>query len=992
MLRYNNTQKPSVMKKPALFILFLIPLFAFSQQNSVLSTGNWYKISVDETGIYKITYDDLTGYGIDPGQIDPRNIALYGNPAGMLPEPMDDPYYTDPTPLAIEVIGEDDGSFDPEDYILFYGQSPVIWKYDPETKQFHHEINLYTQQTFYFLTVSDEPGKRIQIQQSETLPHNAIIDTLDLLIWHEKELVNPGKTGKRWLGEWFAEDINRDFDFDLNNYELYPHGHLFFTSLMARTNEKSYFNISINNTAFAPVTMNQVNPQSSYSFYRQSTFDTVFSLSGNSVTVSYNFTPADDEAKGWLDYFEMDIKLKPVFSGGQMCFRSSQNIGPGTVALYQLKTNQPEDLMVWNVTDPLNISNMELNVENNSVWFKIRNDDLLEFCAFNGSTFYSPEFEGQAENQNLHAAQPPDLLIITYPGFLEQANHLAAFHEENDGMSVGTFTTDQIYNEFSSGTQDVMGIRNFVRYLWEKSGETKPAYLLLFGDASYDYLDRVENNTNFVPTYESWESSNIVNSIATDDYYGLKSFENESSPKVAVGRIPVKTTEGANVVLDKIEAYNSPSALGNWKNQTMFIADDGDNNLHLKMADRLTGEADTNSPVFDQTKCYFDFYQLIQTEEGPRYPEVTTTINEKTNEGVFYVNYTGHGGTEQLGAERVLSKDDLDEWNNMNNLPLWVLASGDVAHYDDPENTSIGEAIFLKKDGGAIALIGPDRAVFAHSNMIYNMAILLKFTDQSLQGILRFGDLMIPQPLGNSNDMKFTLLGDPALKIRFPEFNVNTTMLNGIDIEDFSDTIPPGSFLKIKGKITNKDDGSLQTDFNGNVYLKIYAPPTMRSTLGNNGNPVAEVEVQDSVLVEGTATVERGEFEMQVVLPAKYYENFGNLKLSWYAENGVTDANGYYNQLMFGGEPTAIAEGNEFLDHVKVYPTAFSDYLNIELPETGQSVTYRIYNTVGMEVYSTKSRYSGGVEQIHIPVLSKGMYILNVNIAKGSRNFKIFRY
>lgn len=980
------------MKKSALFILFLIPLFAFSQQNSVLSTGNWYKISVDETGIYKITYDDLTGYGIDPGQIDPRNIAIFGNPTGMLPEPMDKPYYTDLTEMAIRVIGEDDGFFDPEDYILFYGQSPVSWKYDPETKQFHHEMNLYTEQTFYFLTVQDNPGKRIPLQQSETLPQNAIIDTLDLLIYHEKELVNPGKTGKVWLGELFQEEPNHDFDVDLTGYDLYADGHQFNTVLAAKTHDTTYFTITVNNTVFAPVSMPRISQNNPYKFYRTAEFDTTFNLDGNLLIVSYLFDPGNEEAKGWLDYFDMNLKIRPVFAGDQMCFRSARNTGPGNISLYKLKSGHPETLTVWNVSDPLNVTNMGLTSEGDSVWFRIRNDELLEFCAFNGNTFYSPEFSGQVENQSLHSTLSPDLLIITHPDFLEQAGQLAAFHEENDGMTVGTFTTDQVYNEFSSGTQDVMAIRNFVRYLRAQSGDTKPAYLLLFGDASYDYLDRVEDNTNFVPTYESWESSNIVYSIATDDYFGLQSFDNGSSPVIAVGRLPVKSAEEANAVLDKIEAYDSPDALGKWKNEMMFVADDGDNNLHLNQADHLAAEADTNDPDFNTTKCYFDFYQLIQTEEGPRYPEVTATINEKTNEGVFYVNYTGHGGTEYMGTEQVLTKDDLNKWTNGNMLPLWVLATSDFARYDVPEFTSLGEEIILKAGGGAIALISTTRPTFASANFAYNMAILSKFTDQSLQGSLRFGDLMIPNPIGGSNDLKFTLLGDPALKIRFPEFNVTTDKLNGVDIGDFSDTIPPGSFLTLTGQITDKEDGIIQTDFNGTVYLKVFAPPYMRETNGNNGSPITQVEVQDSVLIEGTSAVEHGKFEMQVLLRAKYYDNFGNLKLSWYAENGVTDANGYYNQLMFGGEPTAIAEGNKFLDGVKVYPTAFTDYLNVELPETGQSVTLRIYNTIGAEIYSGKSNSNGGIEQIHIPGLSKGIYILNVGMGTGSKNFKIFRY
>ncbi len=184
------------MKKLAILVFSLIPFLSFSQQNSILSSGNWYKLAVEETGVYKLTYSDLQNYGIDIDNIDPRNLALFGNPSGMLPELLEEPHYTDLQPMAIQVIGEDDGTFNPDDYILFFGQGPVIWEYDADQHRFYHLPNLYTEKTNYFLTVLNEPGKRIQIQQSETLPQTASIDTFDLLISHENEWVNPGKVVK----------------------------------------------------------------------------------------------------------------------------------------------------------------------------------------------------------------------------------------------------------------------------------------------------------------------------------------------------------------------------------------------------------------------------------------------------------------------------------------------------------------------------------------------------------------------------------------------------------------------------------------------------------------------------------------------------------------------------------------------------------------------------------------------------------------------------
>ncbi len=983
------------MKKLAILVFFTIPFISFAQQNSILSSGDWYKLAVEETGVYKLTYSELQSYGIDVDNIDPRNLALFGNPSGMLPELLEEPHYTDLQPMAIQIIGEDDGVFDPEDYVLFFGQGSVVWEYDADQDRFQHMVNLYAEKTNYFLTVLEEAGKRIQLQQSETLAQTAIIDTLDLLIYHENEWINPGKSGKVWLGEFFNEEnLEQDFSFNLEDFSLYPNGHQFYTQLMARSFETSFFNISINDVYFDTIRMNNVSPSNLYQLYKYTRFDSFFNLSENVFTVLYNYLPANEFSWGWLDCFDLNLKVKPIFTGDQMPFRSTQNMGEGSVSFYALNYSQASDLKIWNVTNPLNVSELELNIETNSVWFKIKNDSLLEFHAFNGNTFYVPEFAGQIENQNLHAFEPPDLIIVTHPNFLAQANQLALFHETEDEMSVGTFTIDQIYNEFSTGTQDVTAIRNFVRYLWEQSGdEEKPKYLLLFGDASYDYLDRMENNTNFVPTYESWESSNSVSSYATDQYFGLKELTGFGEMQVAVGRIPVSTVEDANKVLNKIQAYNSNEALGSWTNEMMFIGDDGDGNLHLKDVERLARVVDTASPVMNITKCYLDFFELIQTDDGPRYPEANATITNKTNDGVFYVGYAGHGGKVQLTHERILSIDDLSDWTNKEKLPLWVIASGDVAYYDDPGYTSLGESVFLKDDAGAIAVLSTTRATFAAANMSYTLAVIEKITDQNLQNDLRFGDLTI-HGSASSNDLKWTLLGDPALKIHFPKYNVNTTTLNNIAIEEFSDTIPPGSYLTFQGEILSKDEGILQSGFNGTVYLKVFAPSYIRTTRANQeGSYVEDVQVQDSILTEGTATIENGEFEIKVKLPTNYFEGFGNLKLSWYAENGETDANGYYNQLMFGGDPDAIVDGDEFLDQIKVYPTVFTDYLNIDVPQTeSKELVYRVYNAMGVEIYSLKSNAVNGVERIQIPGLAKGMYILNIDVAANSRNFKLFRY
>jgi hypothetical protein len=113
-------------------------------------------------GIYKITYDDISKLGIDPSKINPQYIKLYGYGGGTLPQSNDSIPPDDLLENSIAVIGENDMSFDKNDYILFYGQSQHKSLYNPLTQTFYHQKNPYADTTIYFINF-DIPvkGKRI---------------------------------------------------------------------------------------------------------------------------------------------------------------------------------------------------------------------------------------------------------------------------------------------------------------------------------------------------------------------------------------------------------------------------------------------------------------------------------------------------------------------------------------------------------------------------------------------------------------------------------------------------------------------------------------------------------------------------------------------------------------------------------------------------------------------------------------------------------------
>lgn len=327
---------------------------------------------------------------------------------------------------------------------MFYGQSPVVWNFDSPTKHFHHEINWYSNSTAYFITIGNELGKRIPLRQGSQQLNNKTIDTLDLLLYHENEMVDPSQTGKVCLGESFEDNNALDIDFNLMDYSVYQSGHYLNTMLAASSTSNSNFELRANDSFIKNIPINRAyNP---FQIYTESGFDTTFSFSESTIEISYTFDFPNDSSIGWLNNLELNIKTAPQFSGNQISFRSTQNIGEGNISYFYLNNESPEGIIVWNVSDPLNVEKINLNVESDHVWFKIENDHLLEFMAFDGEEFYQAEFSGVIENQNLQATHASELLIITHPDFLSQANQLAEFHEIEDDMSSGVFTTEQIYN------------------------------------------------------------------------------------------------------------------------------------------------------------------------------------------------------------------------------------------------------------------------------------------------------------------------------------------------------------------------------------------------------------------------------------------------------------------------------------------------------------------------------------------------------------------
>lgn len=889
----------SLLKKSAL------PAYA---SHSVLASGNWYKIGVQASGICRITASDLTAMGLNPASIDPRNLRVYGNGGGMLPENNSAPRRDDLTEIAIEVVGEADGSFDAGDYIRFYAKGPLEWRYSAANKRFEHVANLYTDMACYFITADMGRGKRIPVRAGATAPATDVVNQFDDYAVHEKDEVNLIKSGRQWFGDFF--DVQASYTFKFSFPGLVAGSDVKLRSrAAARATEKSSFTYTVADNSW-PVPVEAISTLPNNPYAAASSTVRVLPAAGASVDVTIRYNKPQSNATGWLDYVEVNVRRNLLFQGGQQLFRDVHAVATGHVAQYILG-NAGSNVRVWDVTDPVNTAMVSTIAAGNDLTFRVPSDSLREFVAFDGTSYVPMQVIGKIQNQDLHALRGYNMLIISPEVFAGEAYRLATYHATKDGLSTVVIDPEKIYNEFSSGVEDISAIRDFIKMFYDSGqGNEALSYVLLFGDGSYDNKNRIANNTNFIPTYQSEESLHPVNSFVTDDFYTyLDKGEGNGAydvSDIAIGRLPVKTVEEARQVVDKIIHYDShsPKVMGDWRNTVCFVADDEDDNDHVIQAEQMADQINSLKNGYITDKIYLDAYPQVSTPGGQRYPEVNKAINARVEKGALIVNYTGHGGEVGWALERVLEVSDINAWRNYDRMPVFVTATCEFSRFDDPGRTSAGELVLLNPGGGGIALFTTTRPTYGSPNFSLNSTFYAYAFSTDRNGEhLRMGDILLiakRESGSDPNGKKFILLGDPALRMAYPGLKVVTTSVNERDVDAVADTLHALSHVLVKGKITDAG-GMMVAGFNGTIVPTVFDKPLDMMTLGNDGGAKFAFSLQKSILYKGQVEVKNGLFSFSFIVPRDISYKYGFGRINYYASDSTRDASGAYPNMVVGG-------------------------------------------------------------------------------------------
>jgi hypothetical protein len=563
------------------------------------------------------------------------------------------------------------------------------------------------------------------------------------------------------------------------------------------------------------------------------------------------------------------------------------------------------------------ISELTTDFSNNTLVFDDLTGQLNQYIAFAPGNFLKPEVIGEVPNQNLNGIYGVDMIIISHPLFMNQANQLANHRRNVDGLKVVIVNPEQIYNEFSSGKPDVSAIRNFVKMVYEKAegGSDMLRYLLLFGKGSYDNRPGDPSGINFIPTYQSANSLRPTQSFVSDDFFGLLD-DNEGEYSglvdIGIGRLPVATPEQAQTLVNKIINYNTPGKKGDWQNILCFIADDGDNNIHMRDADILAEGIKEVYPSFNTEKIYLDAWPKIGTSLGQRYPEVNLAISERIRKGALIMNYTGHGNELKLADENILDINDALSWKNSDRLPVFMTATCEFSRFDNPERVSAGEMLLLNPGGGSIAMFSTTRLVYATPNFFLNQNFYRFILEKAINDReMRLGDVMRLTKINSGsgiNKRNFTLLGDPSMKLAIPSHRVIITSVNQTPVNEIPDTLRALSKVDISG-IVEDYQGNIMSDFSGIVYQTVYDKENIITTLGNDGAAPFNFTSRSNILYKGKASVTGGKFSFSFIVPKDIGYHYGNGKISSFAENGQTDAAGYLGNIIIGGsDPDAASD------------------------------------------------------------------------------------
>ena len=896
---------------------------AFYTDKSLLSEGNIVRIRICESGVYRLTYEQIVGWGIDPDR-----VSILGYGGALLPQDFTQKRIDDLCPVAFYMNKGNDNQFGKGDYILFYGQGSVDWIYSGGF--FSHTRNHCSDYGYYFLSDAEDLQRLMPDAEALTGEIKHDVTTYNACVLHEQDLVNLIDRKKGLTGggrEFYGEDIPSGQTGIFTLYLPSPVADKpMICQIAAASTGAGYSKLTISCAGVSTdISLGVIESGDHYTFALAGTkkLKDIPAQLQPRITLSYESENASDYC--YLNYIELNAECELTLTGNVLFFRQTNAYGESNLSRYCLR-GADASTQIWDITVHDSIRRVPAVLSNDTLYFTGDNSRLTQYVAVRtqASGWLTPEYMGKVPNQNLHALRDIDNVIITPAEFRSEALRLALAHERYDGMTYAVVTDQEVYNEFSSGTPDVSAYRWLMKMLYDcaSSFQTRPKSLLLFGDGTFDNRQLLPaSGKNTLLTYQAVNSTVETKAYATDDYFAFLEDEDgvvgsyfsdqHGVMRIGVGRLPVSDNGQARQVVDKIIAYMDDAGRGSWKQQLLFLADDGDNNQHTAICDLAAQNIVQKVPDFIVNKVYLDAYTQEKTASGESYPVAYNRFTNLMRQGVLFMDYCGHGSANNITNEMFLTKSDIERMTNRNQA-FWMLATCGFAHFDQ-QALSAAELAVLNPDGGAIAVLSACRTVYANENSHINRYLcdtLFGHSDRYTYPVTIGEATRIAKNRcgkNSENKMSYILFGDPALRLNYPaEYDVVTSTP--------SDTLRALQEVNLNGYIRTPQ-GDTAVHFNGSLHVSVYDKEQSITTRDNDavssGLTAMPYTYKDypNLLFSGNTQVTDGVFSLTYRMPKDIRYNYDGGRIVYYAIDSLTQEEGigHSHSFIIGGSSPQAA-------------------------------------------------------------------------------------
>lgn len=890
------------------------PSAASQYRSSVFKTGEWRRFSITESGMYKLTGSVLVG-AFGTSNINPRTVKIYSNGGIEPPANASTPYPDDVTELPVYVFdGGTVGQLDAADYIIFYGQGPNGWTYNPSSRTFRHWINLYSNVAYYWVTHGGSDSKAMITTPSLPGSPDFVPTSVVGKAFREDERVNVQSSGRQWLGQSLNNNGAVTYVFPLPGVDVsQPVRYGFQIGAKDHTADSYYDIAESDNPLLSNVFVSRSGNPADYAppfvsmvFVQATTSGT--QLQNSQSRLRFLYRSNSGIGVGYIDWMEVFYTRQLVADGNMFHFHSHDT---SAVTSYTIGGFTQSPTWIFDVTKFDSVVRID-NGGQPGFQVQLVQGSVREFYVLSDNAFKTPGALQAFPNQDVHGdTTAVDLIIITHREFLPAAQRLKQHRERPgpDQLTVRIVDIDQLYNEFSNGYLSPVGIRNYLRYLNVAYSDSAPLYVLLFGDGDYDFRRISVPGTNWIPPWETYESfaGEPLSSYATDDSLAIMASSNRI--QVAMGRLPVTSLAQANDVVDKIIEYETSISSDPWKLRLTYVADDGfqEGTLYATDTENMAQNETYSPSLFDKQKIYSAEFPLVTTSAGKRRPAANQAIVDAINRGTLLLNFIGHGNPRVWTHEFIfVREDDIPRLHNTGKYFLLVAATCNFSQYDHPFDQSGGEQLITKRRAGAIGVLSASRAVFHSPNIaLAESFFAYLFLRNSYNKLVypRLGDAYFKakQVRFGENDRKFLLLGDPAVRFAIPRRNIRADTLNG-----FPDSVTVQfralDSTSITGYVRNVSDNTPTTNFSGTCLVTVYDADRRITINKPNEFFVFTYTAAGGLLFRGLSRIDSGRFASSFIVPRDIsYDTTRPGKVSLFFWSDAEDGAGVSRNIRVGG-------------------------------------------------------------------------------------------